>query len=98
MWNKIKWWLAKPFSKATVFWKDSGAAIHVMYFHDNTVYVRLVGRTGHEIALIANEDYVRDIRNWLNRMYDDGGPDGSNKKIVSLNRKLSLRKPPPGST
>jgi hypothetical protein len=94
MWHKIKWWLIKPFSKATFFWKESGASIQVMYFHDNTVYVRMVGRTGHEIAIVANQDYVRDIRKWLNDMYDDGGPDVGNKKIVPLNRKLSLRKPP----
>lgn len=98
MWKKLKWWLVKPFSKATFYWQDSGAAIHVMYFHNNSMYVRLIGRTGHEIALVADENYVRDIRNWINKMYDDGGPDEGNKKIVSLNRKLSLRKPPPSPT
>jgi hypothetical protein len=92
--HKIKWWTVRPFSKATFYWEDSGAAIHVMYFHDNSIYVRLVGRTGSELAIIANEDYVKDIRDWLNRMYDDGGPDANNKKIVPINKRLPLSKPP----
>jgi hypothetical protein len=98
MWNKIKWWLVRPFSKATFYWADSGAAIRLMYFKDNSIYVELTGRTGHQIALLANKDYVKDIRSWLNQMYDDGGIDGSSKKVVPLSRKLSLRKPPSGPT
>jgi hypothetical protein len=98
MWNKIKWWLLRPISKATFYWKDSGAGIKVMYFHDNSVYVKLIGRTGHEITLILNKEYVGDIRNWINQMYDDGGPDAGNKKIVPISRKFPVRKPPTSST
>lgn len=102
LWHTIKWWLLRPISKAALFWKDSGAAIHVMYFHDNSVYVRLIGRTGYEIALILPEEQVRDVKKWLDKMYyeeiTDGGQDGDNKKIVPINRKLSLHKPPPGTT
>lgn len=98
MWNKIKWFLLRPLSKATIYWKESGTSMRVMYFYDNSVYVELTGRTGYQIALIANPEYVAEIRKWINSLYDDGGSDGSSKKIVPLNRKLSLRKPPSGST
>jgi len=98
MWHTIKWWLLRPISKATFYWKDSGAAIHVMYFYDNSIYVRLIGRTGHEIALILPEEYVKDVKNWLDGMYDDGGSDGDNKKVVSINKFLPLRKPPSRTT
>lgn len=99
MWHKIKWWLLRPISKATFFWKESGASIQVMYFYDNSMYIRIQGRTGYEISLIANQDYVGDIRKWLNAMYDDGGgPDAGNKKIIPISRKLPVRKPPSGPT
>lgn len=100
LWHRIKWWLLKPISKATFYWQDSGAAIHVMYFHDNSIYVRLIGRTGYEIALILPEEYVRDIKEWLGEMFVEkiatGGKTdaGDNKKIVPISRKLSLHKPP----
>lgn len=94
MWYKIKWWLLRPISKATFYWKDSGAEIHVMYFYDNSAFVKLRGRTGHEITLILPEEYVRDVKAWINTMYDDGGPDAGNKKIVPINKFLPLRKPP----
>jgi hypothetical protein len=98
MWNKIKFWIAKRVSKAYIFWKEEGSTIRVLYFHDNTMYAEITGKTGYQIVLLADENYVRDIRTWINTMYDDGGPDAGNKKIVPLNRKFPLRKPPTSPT
>lgn len=94
MWSRIKWWLLRPISKATFYWQDSGAGIHVMYFYDNSVYIRIQGRTGHEIALILPEEYVKDVKQWLDNMYEEEGPNGGNKKIVPISKFLPLRKPP----
>jgi hypothetical protein len=65
-----------------------------MYFYDNSVYIRLQGRTGHEIALILPEEYVKDVKKWLNNMYEEEASNGGNKKIVSISKFLPLRKPP----
>jgi hypothetical protein len=98
MWNRIKWWLLRPISKATFYWKDNRAAIHIMYFYDNSIYVRLVGRTGYEMALVLPEEYVKDVKHWLDSMYEEEASNGGNKKIVSISKFLPLRKPPSSPT
>lgn len=100
MWTTLKWWLLRPISKASFYWKNDKAGIHMLYFYDNSIYLRFKGRTGYEIAMVLDKEYVEQIKDWLNRMYEyeEGSDVRSSKKIVPINRKFSIQKPPTSTT